>query len=43
MKDWLFFPLTALIAAGMIALAMAWPQGQGARSSPPFGHAMPEA
>ena len=27
-----------LIAAGMIALALVWPQGLGARSPDPFGH-----
>ncbi len=38
MPDRLFFPLVALIALALIALAMVWPQGQGARSPPPFGH-----
>ncbi len=28
----------ALLAAGLVALAMVWPQGQGAPSPPPFGH-----
>jgi len=38
MPDRIFFPLVALAAAGLIALAMVWPQGQGAVSPPPFGH-----
>jgi hypothetical protein len=38
MRDRLFFPLLGLIAAGMIALALAWPQGAGQPSPPPFGH-----
>lgn len=36
--DRLFYPLMALVAAGLIALAMVYPQGQGARSPGPFGH-----
>ena len=28
----------ALVAAGVVALALVWPQGQGAPSPPPFGH-----
>jgi len=39
MRDRLFFPLLGLIAAGMIALAMVWPQGLGTRAPAPFGHA----
>lgn len=39
MSDRLLFSALALIAAGMIALAMVWPQGLGARSPGPFGHA----
>jgi len=38
MRDRLFFPLLGLIAAGMVALALVWPQGAGAPSPPPFGH-----
>jgi hypothetical protein len=38
MPDRLFFPLMGLIAAAMIALAIVWPQGLGARSPGPFGH-----
>ena len=40
--DRIFYPLAALVAAGLIALAMVYPQGQGMRSPAPFGHA-PEA
>jgi len=39
MGDRLFFPLLGLLAAGMIALALVWPQGLGRRSPAPFGHA----
>ena len=38
MPDRIVLPFLALIAAGLIALAMVWPQGQGARSPAPFGH-----
>ncbi|MGH6955382.1 MAG: hypothetical protein ACREEW_01805 [Caulobacteraceae bacterium] len=38
MPDGLALPLLALIAAGMIAFALVWPQGQGAPSPVPFGH-----
>ena len=38
MRDRIFFPLMALIALAMIALAMVWPQAMGAPSPPPFGH-----
>ena len=37
MSDRFFLPLMALIAFVMIALAMVWPQGYGARSPAPFG------
>lgn len=37
MSDRFFMPLMALIAFAMIALAMVWPQGYGARSPAPFG------
>ncbi|MET0294438.1 MAG: hypothetical protein ABW042_05420 [Phenylobacterium sp.] len=37
MLDRLFFPLMGLLAAGLIALALVWPQGLGARSPGPFG------
>jgi hypothetical protein len=38
MRDRIFLPLLALVALGLIALALVWPQGQGAPSPPPFGH-----
>ena len=38
MLDRLYMPFLALVAAAVIALAMVWPQGQGALSPPPFGH-----
>jgi hypothetical protein len=37
MSDRIFFGVCALIAAGLIALALVWPQGLGARSPEPFG------
>jgi hypothetical protein len=37
--DRIFYPLAALVAAGLIALAAVYPQGQGDRSPGPFGHA----
>ncbi len=39
MLDRLYLPILALAAAGAVALAMVWPQGLGARSPAPFGHA----
>ena len=38
MPDSIALPAIALVAAGLIALALVWPQGQGARSPAPFGH-----
>ena len=38
LSDRVFYPLAALIAVGLIALATVYPQGQGARSPKPFGH-----
>ncbi|MDO8899835.1 MAG: hypothetical protein Q7V15_00605 [Phenylobacterium sp.] len=38
MLDRLFFPLMGLLAVMIIALALVWPQGIGARSPGPFGH-----
>ena len=38
MSDRLYFSLMGLAAAAMIALALVWPQGMGARSPAPFGH-----
>ncbi len=36
MSDRVFFGAAALIVAAMIALALVWPQGQGAPSPGPF-------
>jgi hypothetical protein len=38
MPDSLALPAIALVAAALVALALVWPQGEGARSPPPFGH-----
>ncbi len=38
MPDRLFFPLLGLIAAGIVALALVWPQGAGRPSPGPLGH-----
>ena len=38
MPDAVFFPLIGLLAAGLVALAFVWPQGEGAPSPKPFGH-----
>ncbi len=40
LPDRVFYPLFLLVAAALIALAMVWPQGEGARSPKPFGHAV---
>ena len=40
MPDRLLFSLMGLAAGLMIALALVWPQGLGARSPGIFGHAM---
>jgi hypothetical protein len=37
-SDRVFFTGLALLAVGLIALAMVWPQGYGDRSPGPFGH-----
>jgi len=37
MRDRIFFPLMALIAAAMIAVALYWPQGMGTPTPAPFG------
>jgi hypothetical protein len=39
MLDRLYLPLLGLAAIGAIALSLVWPQGLGARSPAPFGHA----
>jgi len=38
MPDSIAMPVYAIVAAGLIALALVWPQGDGAPSPPPFGH-----
>jgi hypothetical protein len=38
MPDSVALAALALVAAGLVALAMVWPQGEGARSPAPFGH-----
>ncbi|HEY1426386.1 MAG TPA: hypothetical protein VGF50_06905 [Caulobacteraceae bacterium] len=40
MPDSVVLPALALFAVGLVALALVWPQGQGARSPAPFGHAL---
>jgi hypothetical protein len=37
--DRIFYPLAALVAGALIFLAAVYPQGEGARSPGPFGHA----
>jgi hypothetical protein len=37
MPDSLALSVIAIVAAGLVALALVWPQGQGARSPAPFG------
>jgi hypothetical protein len=39
LSDRVFYPACAALAVLMIALALVWPQGEGARSPWPFGHA----
>ena len=38
MPDRIALPVLALVAAGLIALALVWPQGEGAPSPASFGH-----
>jgi hypothetical protein len=40
MSDRLWFSIAAAIAVLMIGFAAVWPQGFGARSPGPFGHAV---
>ena len=40
MPDSIALPALALVAAGLVALALVWPQGEGRQSPPPFGHPM---
>jgi hypothetical protein len=37
MSDRIFFALAIAVAAGVISLALQWPQGLGARAWGPFG------
>ena len=37
MSDRVFFSIMAALAVGLVALALVWPQGFGARSPAPFG------
>ena len=39
MLDRLFMPFLGIASLGAVALALVWPQGLGARSPEPFGHA----
>lgn len=39
MPDRLFYPLAAVVVIALIWLASVYPQGRGARSPKPFGHA----
>ena len=34
--DRVFYPLAIVVAAGLIALALSWPQGQGTPAPDPF-------
>jgi hypothetical protein len=38
MSDSFALSAIAVVAVGLIALALVWPQGQGAPSPAPFGH-----
>jgi hypothetical protein len=42
MPDSLALPAITLVAAALVALALVWPQGEGARSPAPFGHPVTE-
>ena len=37
MSDRVFFSIMVALALGVVALALVWPQGFGARSPAPFG------
>jgi len=43
MPDAVAYPLMGLIAAGLVALALVWPQGEGTPSPKPFGHPLAAA
>lgn len=38
MSHRILLALQLLVALGLVALSLVWPQGQGARSPAPFGH-----
>jgi hypothetical protein len=38
MSDRIFFALAMAVALAVVALALEWPQGLGARAWGPFGH-----
>ena len=38
MPDAVAYPLLSLVTAGLVALALVWPQGEGTPSPKPFGH-----
>jgi len=38
LPDAIAYPLIALVAAGLIALALVWPQGEGLTSPGPFAN-----
>ena len=38
LSDRVFYPVCGALAVLMVALALVWPQGEGARSPWPFGH-----
>ena len=40
MNEKIFYPAVTLIALLLIAISLVWPQGQGAVSPKPFGHAL---
>jgi hypothetical protein len=40
MSDRMFYAGALVVAFVMIGLAVVWPQGEGARSPAPFGHAV---
>ncbi len=43
LPDRVFYPMAALAAAALIALALVWPRGEGASSPKPFGAKAPAA
>ena len=43
MSDRVFFSILAVLGVAVIALALVWPQGLGARSPAPFGKPLAQA